>query len=72
VGSVRIAYDLWGTTVNLASRCESYCVPNECTIAPSTAELVRNDSRFIVTPLDGTMILKGIGEVQLHTVRKSE
>lgn len=72
VGSVRIAYDLWGSTVNLASRCESYCVPNECTIASSTAGLICNDSRFIVTPVDGTMMLKGIGEVQLHTVRKSE
>lgn len=42
IGKKRPAYDVWGGTVNLASRLESSCEPNKINISNSTYELVKN------------------------------
>jgi adenylate cyclase len=41
IGQKRILFDLWGDTVNLASRMESSGVPGRIQVAPSTWELLR-------------------------------
>jgi adenylate cyclase len=45
IGSHKFAYDLWGDTVNTASRMESSGVPGEIQVSPSTHELIW--TRFI-------------------------
>ena len=42
IGQRRILFDLWGDTVNIASRMESSGVPSRIQVAPSTYELLRH------------------------------
>jgi len=46
IGQRRLSFDLWGDTVNTASRMESAGVPGRIQVAPSTWELLRDRHRF--------------------------
>jgi len=61
IGKRRFLYDLWGDTVNMASRMESHGVPDAIQITRSTWELVRGD--FATEPL-GHVEVKGKGKVE--------
>ena len=61
IGRRRFIYDLWGDTVNMASRMESHGTPDEIQITRSTWELVRDD---FVTERRGLVAVKGKGEVE--------
>ena len=61
IGRRRFLYDLWGDTVNMASRMESHGTPDEIQITRSTWELLRDD--FMVEPL-GLVDVKGKGAVE--------
>jgi guanylate cyclase len=61
IGRRRFLYDLWGDTVNMASRMESHGAPDEIQITRSTWELLRDD--FETDPI-GLVEVKGKGEVE--------
>jgi adenylate cyclase len=61
IGRRRFLYDLWGDTVNMASRMESHGNPDTIQITRSTWELLRDD--FEVEPL-GLVDVKGKGAVE--------
>ena len=61
IGRRRFLYDLWGDTVNMASRMESHGTPDEIQITRSTWELVHDD--FVTEPI-GLVDVKGKGEVE--------
>jgi adenylate cyclase len=61
IGRRRFLYDLWGDTVNMASRMESHGTPDEIQITRSTWQLVRDD--FVTEPI-GRVQVKGKGEVE--------
>ena len=61
IGRRRFLYDLWGDTVNMASRMESHGTPDAIQITRSTWELLRDD--FEVEPL-GLVDVKGKGAVE--------
>ena len=42
VGSRKFAYDIWGDTLNLASRMETNCEAGKINISESTYELVKD------------------------------
>ena len=42
IGTHKFAYDLWGDTVNTASRMESSGVPGAIQVSPSTHELLKD------------------------------
>lgn len=42
VGTKKFAYDIWGDTVNIASRMESNSIPGRVNISESTYELIKN------------------------------
>jgi adenylate cyclase len=42
VGTKKFAYDIWGDTVNVASRMESNCIPGRINISQNTYELVKD------------------------------
>lgn len=46
IGQKRILFDLWGDTVNLASRMESSGVPGRIQVAPSTWALLHESSAY--------------------------
>jgi guanylate cyclase len=61
IGRRRFLYDLWGDTVNMASRMESHGTPDEIQITRSTWELL--DDRFVTEPI-GLVDVKGKGEIE--------
>jgi guanylate cyclase len=61
IGRRRFLYDMWGDTVNMASRMESHGAPDVIQITRSTWELVRDD--FVTEPR-GLVEVKGKGEVE--------
>jgi adenylate cyclase len=60
IGRRKFIYDLWGDTVNLASRMESQGVPDRIQVAGSTYERIRDS--FRLEPR-GTIEVKGKGLV---------
>jgi adenylate cyclase len=61
IGRRRFLYDLWGDTVNMASRMESHGTPDEIQITRSTRELL--DDHFVTEPI-GLVDVKGKGDVE--------
>jgi guanylate cyclase len=61
IGRRRFLYDLWGDTVNMASRMESHGSPDEIQITRSTWERLREDFE---TERIGLVEVKGKGEVE--------
>ncbi len=60
IGRQKFSYDLWGATVNLASRMQSSGVPNGIQVTTTTQELLQG--KFRLTPR-GSITCKGVGEV---------
>ena len=46
IGTRRFAYDVWGDTVNIASRIEGASKPNEVLVSAATADLLGNEFNF--------------------------
>lgn len=61
IGRRRFLYDLWGDTVNMASRMESHGTADAIQITRSTWELLRDD--FVAEP-SGLVDVKGKGAVE--------
>lgn len=66
IGTSKFVYDLWGDTVNLASRMESAGVPGEIQVSESTYRLLQDRFRFEPR---GTIALKGKGEVPAYLLK---
>ena len=65
IGMHKFTYDLWGNTVNVASRMESTGTPGRVHVSPSTAEHL--GGHFALEPR-GSVSVKGIGEVETFFV----
>ncbi len=61
VGEKKFAYDVWGDTVNLASRMESSGAPGRINVSAATVAQV---TRFVEASPRGPVTLKGKGEVE--------
>jgi adenylate cyclase len=62
IGQKKFSYDLWGDTVNTASRMESHSTGNVIQITEETYELIKDD--FVCEPR-GVINVKGKGEMQV-------
>lgn len=65
VGTKKFSYDLWGDTVNTASRMESHGSKNAIQITRATYELIKND---FVCESRGWVNVKGKGEMEIWHV----
>jgi class 3 adenylate cyclase len=65
IGQRRLLFDLWGDTVNLASRMESTGVPGRVQIAAATRDLLPPD-RFRFEPRE--IEAKGLGLLTAYLV----
>jgi len=61
IGKAKFQYDVWGDTVNTASRMESHGVPGRIQVSPSTYDLVKDD--FVCEPR-GVVDVKGKGPME--------
>jgi adenylate cyclase len=69
VGVKKFAYDIWGDTVNTASRMESSGEVGQVNISESTYALVKNEPRLTFTPR-GKVQAKGKGEMEMYFVER--
>jgi adenylate cyclase len=63
IGTNKFSYDLWGDTVNAASRMESGGVPGSIQVSSATYELIRD---AFVCESRGTTPVKGKGEMETY------
>jgi len=63
IGSAKFAYDLWGDTVNTASRMESNSLPGRIQVSEATHDLLRARYRF---ESRGTIEVKGKGQMKTY------
>jgi class 3 adenylate cyclase len=69
VGIKKFQYDIWGDTVNTASRMESSCDVGQVNISESTYLLVREQFDCVYR---GEIEVKGKGEVKMYFARKGD
>lgn len=67
VGKVKFAYDIWGDTVNTASRMESSGEPDKVNISESTYNIVKS---YFVCTFRGKVPAKGKGEISMYFVER--
>ncbi|HEY0678124.1 MAG TPA: adenylate/guanylate cyclase domain-containing protein [Chitinophagaceae bacterium] len=65
VGKKKYAYDIWGSTVNIASRMESSGVPGQVNISSATYELVKDQFNCIHR---GKILAKNLGEIDMYLI----
>ena len=67
VGVKKFQYDVWGDTVNTASRMETYGVVGQVNISDETYQLAKNDPSFTFT-FRNTIEVKGKGQQRMWNV----
>ena len=63
IGKKKFIYDVWGDTVNTASRMESHGVPGAIHVSEATYEETKDIFDF---ESRGTITVKGKGEMKTH------
>jgi len=67
IGVKKFAYDIWGDTVNIASRIESSGEPGKVNISENTYRYVKNEFNF---EFRGKILAKNKGEIEMYFVEK--
>ena len=58
IGERKFAYDIWGTTVNIASRMESHGLPDRVHVSKTVADRLAGQFSFVPR---GAIDVKGAG-----------
>ncbi|MEI7811381.1 MAG: two-component regulator propeller domain-containing protein [Ignavibacteria bacterium] len=66
VGKIKFSYDIWGDTVNIASRMESAGLPGQINISAYTYMLVKD---YYECEYRGKVTAKGKGELDMYFVK---
>lgn len=67
IGKTKFHYDVWGDTVNVASRMESHGVPGKIQVTTGTRDLLGNEFKV---SLRGDIEVKGKGKMETWFVEK--
>jgi adenylate cyclase len=65
VGKKKYAYDIWGSTVNIASRMESNGEPGKVNISSATYDLIKD---YYECSYRGKISAKNIGEIDMYFI----
>lgn len=66
IGLKKFIYDLWGDTVNIASRMESHGIADEIQVTEDTYEVLKDSYRF---ERRGAITIKGKGEMTTYLLK---
>jgi adenylate cyclase len=69
IGTAKFAYDLWGDTVNTASRMESHGLPGHIQVSAATYKRLRNTYRFTAR---GRIDVKGKGAMRTYLLERKK
>lgn len=69
IGKKRLLYDLWGDSVNVASRMESSCEDGEIQISKATYERIKNYDSFEFVN-KRTVYVKGKGNMETYLIKE--
>ena len=69
IGRRKFSYDVWGDTVNVASRLQQLSAPGEITISAATATSLAG--RWRIVPL-GEVELRGRGGFHTHQLLRAD
>ncbi len=69
IGKRRFLYDLWGDSVNTASRMESHGIPGEIQVTQATRDLLVGTFSFVDR---GVIDIKGKGPMQTYLLQPNE
>ena len=69
IGADKFSYDVWGETVNLASRLESHGLPGEIQVCGDVHEDASSEG-FVLEPR-GAIQVKGVGKSRPGCSRRS-
>jgi class 3 adenylate cyclase len=67
VGKKKYAYDIWGSTVNIASRMETNGVPGHVNISAATYEMVKDEFNCTYR---GKIYAKNVGDIDMYFVER--
>jgi adenylate cyclase len=70
VGVKKFQYDIWGDTVNTASRMESSGEEGKVNVSQSTYELLKDDRDFVFESR-GKVEAKGKGKIEMYFVSRT-
>lgn len=65
VGKKKYAYDIWGSTVNIASRMESNGIPGHVNISSAVYNIIKDDYACIYR---GKINAKNVGEIDMYLI----
>ncbi|MBS3805992.1 MAG: HD domain-containing protein [Bacteroidales bacterium] len=65
IGRNKLSYDIWGSTVNMASRMEALSEPGKINISGNTYALIKD---FFICRYRGKMPVKNSGEIDMYFV----
>ncbi|MGB2407515.1 MAG: adenylate/guanylate cyclase domain-containing protein [Paracoccaceae bacterium] len=68
IGTSKFIYDLWGESVNMASRMESTGIPNQIQISENFYEAIKDQYK---TELRGEITVKGAGQVKTYMLQEA-
>lgn len=68
VGKTKYAYDIWGSTVNIASRMESNGEPGQVNVSENVYELIKD---IYPCTYRGKITAKNIGEIDMYFVHET-
>lgn len=66
IGIKKFVYDIWGDTVNTASRMESHGIPGEIQVSETTYLLLKDQYEFLER---GVIEIKGKGEMRVYLLK---
>ena len=67
IGKKKFIYDLWGEAVNLASRMESYGIPDRINVSPYLAKKLEGTHTLEKQPVSD---IKGFGNMETYLICK--